>query len=472
MGHALVSKVHTIIASLVFALVPATVPSAHAQPLSTENWDQWNAASSPTYPDEIWRQYATPEEAGWSSEGLKIAQKSSQFAGSAAVMVIYDGAILAQWGQVERRFMCHSIRKSLLSALYGIAVARGEIDIDQTLGSIGIDDDTGLTGKEKSARVSDLLKSRSGVYLPAAYETRSAKRNRPARGSHDPGTHWYYNNWDFNVLATIYNRKTEADLFEAFKSTIAEPLTMRDFDPRHAYYHLEPENSRHPAYPFRMSARDLARFGLLFLNEGKWKGTQIIPSEWVRESTKSYSKTRFGGYGYMWWTVSGQLGELGAYAALGYGGHAIYVVPAARLVFVHRADTYDRKHVNFRSIQDILEQVLRARMGPPRADPALADRPPSPPADSGTELTDGQRAALAGQYRKGNFVATVRVIDGRLEVETQRRGRFYLLPRGPTAFQMEDVGIRVEFKLDGTSKATAMLAWFEPGLPYEMPRVP
>ncbi len=464
-------KVHTIIASLVFALALAPAPSGHAPRFSTETWDQWNAASTLIYPDETWQRYVTPEEAGWSSEGLKIAQKYSRFAGSAAVMVIYDGAVLAQWGQVERRFMCHSIRKSLLSALYGIAVAKGEIDIDETLGSIGIDDDTGLTEIEKSARVSDLLKSRSGVYLPAAYEGPSQKRIRPARGSHDPGTHWFYNNWDFNVLATIYNHKTKADLFEAFRSTIAEPLMMRDFDPRHAYYHLEPENSRHPAYPFRMSARDLARFGLLFLNDGKWNGAQIIPSAWVRDSTQSYSKTSVGGYGYMWWTVSGQLGEVGAYAALGYGGHAIYIVPAARLVFVHRTDTYERKYVNRGSIRDILKQVLRARMGPPRADPALVDGPSSPPVETRTVLTDGQRAALVGQYRKDDFVATVRVVDGRLEVEAPRRGRFYLLPRGPTAFQVEDAGTRVEFQLDGTSKATAMLVWFEPDKPYEMLRV-
>ncbi len=181
--------VHTTIASLVVALVLATAPSGHAQRFSTENWDQWNAASTLIYPDETWQQYATPEEAGWSSEGLKIARTNSRVSGSAAVMVIYDGAILAQWGQVERRFKCHSIRKSLLSALFGIAVAKGEIDIDETLGSIGIDDDTGLTEIERSARVSDLLKSRSGVYLPAAYETPSQKNSRPARGSHDPGTH-------------------------------------------------------------------------------------------------------------------------------------------------------------------------------------------------------------------------------------------------------------------------------------------
>jgi hypothetical protein len=111
-------------------------------------------------------------------------------------------------------------------------------------------------------------------------------------------------------------------------------------------------------------------------------------------------------------------------------------------------------------------------MGPPRADPALIDGPSSPPVEPGTDLTDGQRAALVGRYRKDDFVATVRVIDGRLEVEAPRRGRFYLLPRGPTAFRVEDDGVRVEFQLDGTSKATAMLVWFKPDEPYEMLRVP
>jgi CubicO group peptidase (beta-lactamase class C family) len=128
--------------------------------------------------------------------------------------------------------MCHSIRKSLLSALYGIAVEKGDIDIDETIGSIGIDDTSPLTETEKSARVSDLLKARSGVYLPAAYETSSMKEDRPQRGSHEPGTHWYCNNWDFNTLATIYNRKTSNDLFKAFENQIAVPTQMQDFELR------------------------------------------------------------------------------------------------------------------------------------------------------------------------------------------------------------------------------------------------
>ena len=172
-------KVRSPIVCLVFFLALSTSPSVHAQLLQTQEWDQWNAVSLNIFPDENWQQFAAPEEAGWSSEKLKSAHKISQVAGSAAIMVIYDGAVLTQWGQIERRFKCHSIRKSLLSALYGLAVAKGNIDIDETIGSIGIDDDTGLTPTEKSARVSDLLKSRSGVYLPAAYETPSTRRGRP-----------------------------------------------------------------------------------------------------------------------------------------------------------------------------------------------------------------------------------------------------------------------------------------------------
>jgi CubicO group peptidase (beta-lactamase class C family) len=213
----------------------------------------------------------------------------SEAIGSAAVLIIYDGVVLAEWGEVERRFRCHSLRKSILSALYGVAVERGQIDLDENLGALGIDDDIALTAEEKTAKISDLLKARSGVYLPAAYETKRMSESRPKRGSQKPGRHWYYNNWDFNALATIYNRKTRGDLFKAFKSQFAEPLQMQDFDLRHTYYHLEAHNSRHPAYPFRMSARDLARFGLLFLNEGAWNGHRFFSADWVRESTKAYS---------------------------------------------------------------------------------------------------------------------------------------------------------------------------------------
>src|SRR5919109_1479372 len=69
-----------------------------------------------------------------------------------------------------------------------------------TLAELGIDDQQSLTEAEKRATVADLLGSRSGVYLPAAKEPADMRAERPARGSHAAGEFFFYNNWDFNVL--------------------------------------------------------------------------------------------------------------------------------------------------------------------------------------------------------------------------------------------------------------------------------
>lgn len=499
--------------------------SAIAGPASADfgdagTWRSWNTASSSRFPDRNWQRYRTPEDAGWSSQGLAQAERLSQQAGSAAVFIVYDGAVLAEWGQTGRRFMCHSIRKSLLSALYGIAADAGAIDINETIGAAGIDEIQPLTKREKTAKISDLLKSRSGVYLPAAYETRSARENRPRRGSHEPGQYWYYNNWDFNTLATVYNRKAGDDLFHAFQTLIAEPLGMEDFALRHTHYHREPEISRHPAYRFRMSARDLARFGLLYLNGGRWRDRQIVPTSWISESTRAWSTIEGGGYGYMWWTEDGQLGKLGAYAAWGYGGHALFVVPEARLVLVHRADTFSDRPVRNRSIYAILEAVLKARIGPPRSDPNLVaradtlERVPNirpyfsdtiaadpvvtgalraaPPiagaqtsAPAATRLQAARQATsraasnpyddrmpvvatlaqLAGEYGNDRMTATVGNSGDRLELDIPRRGRFGLIPLAPDAFLVEDVEAQLSFTRGTTGQVAFLTIWFDPDDP-------
>ena len=102
----------------------------------------------------------------------------------AALMVVTDGQVVYEWGNTANNFQAHSMRKSLLSALYGIAVADGAIELSQTLAELNIDDKTPLTEAEKEATVADLLKARSGVYIPAAGEAASMKALRPRRGSH------------------------------------------------------------------------------------------------------------------------------------------------------------------------------------------------------------------------------------------------------------------------------------------------
>jgi len=98
-------------------------------------------------------------------------------------------------GRHPKKLLVHSMRKALLNSLYGIHQERGDVDLNQTLAELGIDDlPPTLNEQEKSARVIDLLKSRSGVYHPAAAESDGMSQTRPGRGSHAPGEFSYYNN--------------------------------------------------------------------------------------------------------------------------------------------------------------------------------------------------------------------------------------------------------------------------------------
>ena len=178
-------------------------------------------------PGERWMRYADPAEAGFDPARLEAARKAWESLPSSAFFVVADGAVVAAWGEPDRRFMCHSVRKSFLSALYGIYWDRGKIDLDMTLADLGVDDSPGpLLPSERQARVLDLLKARSGVFHPAAYAGRTDSR---ARGSQGPGRFFAYNNWDFNTLATILEEQTGARVFEAFEEHFARPLGMQDF---------------------------------------------------------------------------------------------------------------------------------------------------------------------------------------------------------------------------------------------------
>lgn len=304
-----------------------------------------------------------PMAAGWSLERLEAARLQSKILRPTALMIIQDGRVVARWGDASRKVNMASVRKSLLSALYGSAVAEGRVKLSASLSELGIDDNTpSLTANEKTATVRDLLTSRSGVYHPAAHETADIKRKRPVRGSHPPGSFWFYNNWDFNALGTIYRQQTGEDIFASFERRIAGPIGMEDFSVKDGRYDLE-KLSLHPAYPIRLSARDAARFGQLFLNEGKWGSKQIIPASWIKESTAAYSwaKRIRQGYGYMWWTLPEDTWGPNAFYASGYGGQIIAVVPSKRLVVVQTVDlNQNPKGVRTSAFIDLLKEIAFA----------------------------------------------------------------------------------------------------------------
>ncbi len=333
------------------------------------------AAAPQAWPAKEWNQ-VTPEQAGWSADALAQAQAYSGSIGSTSVMVVQHGSVVASWGDIDRRIGLHSVRKSLLSAMFGIAVAQGKIDLDATLGALGIDDVLpALTDMEQQATVRQLLQARSGVYHPALYETAGEKRLRPARGSHAPGSFWYYNNWDFNALGTIYERAAGTSIYESFMTLIAEPTGMQDYRVGDGRY-VRGTDSLHPAYLFRMTARDLARFGLLFLRGGQWQGRGIVPAAWVRESTTGWSETHLpSGYGYLWWTGFAGRGvptmdlPPGSFWADGHNGQFVVVDPAHDLVVVHQTAT---GKVSNRQMGHLVWLLLvAAGVADPGADPML-----------------------------------------------------------------------------------------------------
>jgi CubicO group peptidase (beta-lactamase class C family) len=397
------------------------------------------------FPGAAWMRYEDVTEAGFEPAGLEAARASWEALPSSAFMVVADGAVVAAWGEVGRRFMCHSVRKSFLSALYGVYWDRGEILLNKQMKDLGIDDHPlPLMETEREARILDLLKARSGVFHPAAYAGRTDSR---PRGSEGPGRYFAYNNWDFNTLAYILRQETGAEVFTAFDEHFAEPLGMEDWRVSDGYYHYERDKSRYPAYPFRLSTRDAARFGLLFAREGEWDGTRILSRNWVRRSTATYSfDDEVRGYGFMWWTyLEPRFLEHGMYSALGVGNQMIAVLPDLDLVIVNRANTYGSERTPLGPLLDLIEEVLQARAGDPVADPSLAPLTVEPdpfitagPADRLAEYQGTFAYPPASLDVPAVATQTVEPGDGHLVFQLPFAGTFRLYLQDDGSFVAED----------------------------------
>lgn len=299
-------------------------------------------------PEGAW-EIAHPTTAGCDASRLDAVRTLCETQETDCLLIVRGGKIVWSWGDITHKYLCHSMRKSFLAAMMGEDIVSGTIRMDATMEELGIDDNEGLSAIERRAEVYDLLTARSGIYHPAGYETEWMKMIKEKRHSHAPGTFWCYNNWDFNALGTIFVQQTGKSVAEAFDERIASRVGMEDFDlagPKPDAWIETFQESRHNAYPFRLSSRDLARFGQLFLQKGRWSGNQLLPEGWAEENVMPYSHAgQKGAYGYMWWLerdgvfVPGCVTPQGSFAAMGAGGHYCLVIPVLDMVVVHRVDT-------------------------------------------------------------------------------------------------------------------------------------
>ena len=136
-----------------------------------------------------------PASHGWCPEKLKAALDFAKASGSSALMVVEDGVIVGDTGDTAQKISSYSIRKSLISALYGIYSSEGVLDINQTLEQLGIDDNPpSLTEDEKQARIVDLLRAR-GRISSRRFRNSIHDQNTPAAGK--PSA------WKFLVLQQL-----------------------------------------------------------------------------------------------------------------------------------------------------------------------------------------------------------------------------------------------------------------------------
>ncbi len=247
------------------------------------------------------------------------------------------------------RAISWSVAKSVVSALFGIAVDEGYIkDINEPVTNyLDLPEDCGYYG----VKIKDVLQMSSGIRFNEDYADFNSDINRMTRAiafstplddfvaslqpEREPGTYNHYVSMDTQVLGMIIREATGKTLTEYTEEKLWKPLGME----ADAYWLVESAGMELAFGGLNAVLRDYARFGLLYLNEGKWEGQQIIPADWVQASVtpdaphlmpgENSLSNWVMGYGYQWWIPENPDGE---YMGIGIYGQAIYVYPRLNIV--------------------------------------------------------------------------------------------------------------------------------------------
>jgi CubicO group peptidase (beta-lactamase class C family) len=247
-----------------------------------------------------------------------------------------------------------SITKSVTSALVGIAIREGRIP------GVGVEvlsyfEGFRVQGADplwKKLTLRDLLTMRSGIEWDESTLAYTDPKNSAARMeasenwvqfvldqpmAEEPGTAFVYDSGVTELLAQILRHATGEDPDEYAALHLFAPIGIVDW-----YWKKTPTGLSDTEGGLYLGARDLAKFGYLYLRDGVWEGARILPEGWVRDSTTGQvdaSGPREGRrYGYQWWLLPYE-GRTRAWAmaGLGYGGQFLFVVPEYDLVAVFTA---------------------------------------------------------------------------------------------------------------------------------------
>jgi CubicO group peptidase (beta-lactamase class C family) len=270
-----------------------------------------------------------------------------------AVVVVQDGRIVAEryaQGFTENTpFAGWSMTKSVLGALIGVLVGEGRLSLQEK----ALLPQWKAPDPRADITLEDLLRMRSGLTFSEEYSDLSSDViemlfNRSDCAAYaasqplgsPPGTVWTYSSGTTNILSAIARRVVgEADYIHWPRRVLFDPIGMSSAI-------MEPDASgTFVGSSFMLAmARDWARFGQLFLQDGVWEGRRIVPDGWVRFSTTPTAQSPDGLYGAHWWLkLQPELGgetpaaariPADAFFAVGHEGQTLTVIPSLRLVVV------------------------------------------------------------------------------------------------------------------------------------------
>jgi CubicO group peptidase (beta-lactamase class C family) len=325
------------------------------------------------YPTTEWRT-STPEEQGMDSNALADLIESVPSLGHLdSLMIVRNGYVVAEvyWHPFASglRHELQSASKSVLSALIGIAIDRGYIEsVDQkVLGFFPEIEVNNLDDNKQAITIRDLLTMTSGLdceitegttdpMYPLIVSPHSTQLGLDWPMADMPGSTWRYCQINAYLLSAILTRTTGMDTLAFAKQYLFAPLGITDAD-----WNTSAEGLALGYCGLLLNTRDMAKIGYLFLNNGRWGDEQIVPADWVRESTQTYVEHPWGvdsaGYGYLWWTYDTPSGSF--FEAQGKFFQHIHVSPDKNLVV---ADTGADLSLHISNIADpsFMEAILQA----------------------------------------------------------------------------------------------------------------
>jgi CubicO group peptidase (beta-lactamase class C family) len=317
-------------------------------------------------PGDDWK-VSTPEEQGLDTMLVAdLYSDAAELETLYGLLVIKNGYLIAESyfneGSVEQKARVQSVTKSYTSALVGIALDQGYLSsVDQKM----MDFFPELAGqitdpRKEQITIRDLLQMRAGYPWeetdPALWAGLLSGNYLPLIDEFplisDPGTGFNYSNLSSNWLGIILSRACDSDLKSFAQKNLFLPINAKVGD-----WGTDRDGHNNGCGDLHFTARDMAKFGLLYLNDGEYEGKQVVSSSWVRESLQNYSEdawvtkhklNKMGrylrdlGYGYQWW--SARVGEHRFNFAAGHGGQWIVLLDELDMIIVVTAYPFYLQH--------------------------------------------------------------------------------------------------------------------------------